>query len=195
MTTISVSPRATYLHIWIVISIVVVSAVLQSPAIAQKPIKIPMTADRWETKDNVEFSQADAYPLGVMKVNKGVAVLKEFGLPQWNDRVRCDSDGVNGSRDRLSPEGRRHLRGLLSAAPPELRRGCRLHAVCSADAWSAALGRLSSIPGTGPAEAGDMEPYQAGGFRTANEYLCEWRVGAHARHWTAGRGCIWKVDC
>jgi hypothetical protein len=63
-----------------VISFLVVSVFLQSPAMAQKPIKIPMTADRWETKDNVEFSQADGFPLGVMKVNKGVAVLKEFGF-------------------------------------------------------------------------------------------------------------------
>ena len=52
------------------ISFVVVSAVLQSPAIAQKPINIPMTADRWETKNKVEFSQADAYPLGVMKITR-----------------------------------------------------------------------------------------------------------------------------
>ena len=60
MTTISVSLRGTYLHIWMVISFVVVSVVLESAAMAQKSIKIPMTADRWETKDNVEFSQADA---------------------------------------------------------------------------------------------------------------------------------------
>ena len=88
MTTISVAPRATYSHIWGVISLVVVSAVLQSPAIAQKPIDIPMTADRWETKNNVEFSQADAYPLGVMKVNKGVAVLK--GLDFRNGTIEFD---------------------------------------------------------------------------------------------------------
>ena len=78
MTTISVARRAKHSPIWKVISFVVVSAVLQSPAIAQKPINIPMTADRWETKNNVEFSQADAYPLGVTKVNKGDAVLKGF---------------------------------------------------------------------------------------------------------------------
>jgi hypothetical protein len=80
MTTISVTLRGRYLHIWMVIFFVVVSVVLESSAMAQKPIKIPMTADRWETKDNVEFSQADGFPLGVMKVNKGVAVLKEFGF-------------------------------------------------------------------------------------------------------------------
>jgi hypothetical protein len=40
-----------------------------------------MTPDRWETreaKDVVEFAKDDSYPLGVMKVTKGVAVLKDF---------------------------------------------------------------------------------------------------------------------
>jgi hypothetical protein len=88
MTTKSVARRPTYSHICSVISIAVVSTVLQSPAMAQKPINIPMTADRWETKDNVEFSQADAYPLGVMKVSKGVAVLK--GLDFRNGTIEFD---------------------------------------------------------------------------------------------------------
>ena len=47
---------------------------------AQEPIKIPMSADKWETKDNVEFLQADAYPLGVMKVTKGVAIAKDINF-------------------------------------------------------------------------------------------------------------------
>jgi hypothetical protein len=47
-------------------------------AFAQEAIKIPMTADRWETKDNATFETDAAYPLGVMTVTKGVAVLKEF---------------------------------------------------------------------------------------------------------------------
>jgi hypothetical protein len=47
---------------------------------AQSPIHIPMTPDRWETKDNVEFSQSDAFPLGIMKVTRGVAVLKSLNF-------------------------------------------------------------------------------------------------------------------
>jgi hypothetical protein len=39
-----------------------------------------MTADRWETKGNAEFSSEDGFPLGVMKVNKGVAVLKDLAF-------------------------------------------------------------------------------------------------------------------
>ena len=52
----------------------------QSAALAQEPIKIPMTPDRWETKDNVKFETEDSYPLGVMTVTKGVAVLKDFNF-------------------------------------------------------------------------------------------------------------------
>jgi hypothetical protein len=47
---------------------------------ARQPIRIPMVADRWETKDNVEFSKAEGFPLGVMKVNKGDAVLKDLSF-------------------------------------------------------------------------------------------------------------------
>ena len=52
----------------------------QSAALAQEPIKIPMTPDRWETKDNVKFETEDSYPLGVMTVTKGVAILKDFNF-------------------------------------------------------------------------------------------------------------------
>jgi hypothetical protein len=44
------------------------------------PVKIPMTADRWEAKDNVTFAAEDGYPLGVMTVTKGVAILKDFNF-------------------------------------------------------------------------------------------------------------------
>lgn len=82
MKTTSVTPPVKHLRIWIAILFTLASVVLQLPVIAsaQKPIQIPMTADRWETKDNTEFSQADGFPLGVMTVNKGVAVLKEFAF-------------------------------------------------------------------------------------------------------------------
>ncbi len=54
------------------------SLLAQSKAIyAAEPMKIPMTADRWEAKDNVEFSQPDGFPLGAITVKKGVAVLKD----------------------------------------------------------------------------------------------------------------------
>jgi hypothetical protein len=49
-------------------------------AFAAEPIKIPMTADRWEAKDNVKFETEDGYPLGVMTVTRGVAVLKDFNF-------------------------------------------------------------------------------------------------------------------
>ena len=49
-------------------------------ALAAEPVKIPMTPDRWETKDNVKFDTEDGYPLGVMTVTKGVAILKDFSF-------------------------------------------------------------------------------------------------------------------
>lgn len=49
-------------------------------AFAEEPVKIPMTADRWETKDNASFANEDGYPLGVMTVTKGVAILKDFNF-------------------------------------------------------------------------------------------------------------------
>jgi hypothetical protein len=59
--------------------------VATEPAIAraQEPVKIPMTAERWQVRDGkdiVEFNQEDGYPLGVMKLVKGVAVLKDLGF-------------------------------------------------------------------------------------------------------------------
>jgi hypothetical protein len=49
-------------------------------ASAAEPIKVPLTADRWEAGDNVEFTQPDGYPLGVITVKKGSAVLKDLNF-------------------------------------------------------------------------------------------------------------------
>ena len=57
-----------------------IALMAQSAALAQEPMKIPMTADRWEAKDNVKFETEDSYPLGVMTVTKGVAVLRNFNF-------------------------------------------------------------------------------------------------------------------
>jgi hypothetical protein len=63
-----------------VFAIVVGLAVQSIMGLAPKPITIPMAADRWETKDNVEFSKAAGFPLGVMTVKKGVAILKDLSF-------------------------------------------------------------------------------------------------------------------
>jgi len=47
---------------------------------AAAPIQVPMTAERWEAKDNVEFSQPDGIALGAITVKKGVAVLKDVAF-------------------------------------------------------------------------------------------------------------------
>jgi len=67
-------------HVRIAVAAIFAALALAAPAMdwAQEPIKIPMTADRWETKDNASFETDPAYPLGVMTVTKSVAVLKDF---------------------------------------------------------------------------------------------------------------------
>jgi hypothetical protein len=59
-------------------AVAAVFLLITAGAFAQEPIKIPMTADRWESNENIKFEAADGYPLGVMTVSKGVAVLKDF---------------------------------------------------------------------------------------------------------------------
>jgi hypothetical protein len=82
MKTSTTAPRFKHLKVRMASVAAIAGCMLTSSevAFAQEAIKIPMTADRWEAKDNVEFVQEDAYPLGVMKVNKGVAVLKDLGF-------------------------------------------------------------------------------------------------------------------
>jgi len=45
-------------------------------ALAAEPITIPMTADRWQTKENAEFLQQLGFYHGLMRLNSGDAVLK-----------------------------------------------------------------------------------------------------------------------
>jgi hypothetical protein len=42
------------------------------------PITIPMTADRWQTKENAEFLRQLGFYHGLMRLNSGNAVLKDF---------------------------------------------------------------------------------------------------------------------
>jgi hypothetical protein len=46
------------------------------PGAAAEPISIPMTADRWQTKENAEFLRQLGFYHGLMRLNSGSAVLK-----------------------------------------------------------------------------------------------------------------------
>src|SRR5499427_5141455 len=48
-----------------------------SRAPAGDPIAIPMTADRWQTKENAEFLRQLGFFRGLMRLNSGTAALKE----------------------------------------------------------------------------------------------------------------------
>ena len=45
------------------------------PALA--PIAVPMTAERWQTKENAEFLRQLGFYRGLMRLNSGNAVLKD----------------------------------------------------------------------------------------------------------------------
>ena len=48
------------------------------PARGAEPLSIAMTADRWQSKGNVEFVRMEGFPLGLLRVNDGGAVLKNL---------------------------------------------------------------------------------------------------------------------
>lgn len=78
MKTSAFAPWARHIRLATAGATAVVLLLASAIASAQEAIKIPMTPDRWETKDNATFSTEDGYPLGVMTVTKGVAILKDF---------------------------------------------------------------------------------------------------------------------
>ena len=82
MKNFAAALRGTHLHTRMAMSaaIAVFALVPSTTTSAQEPIKIPMTADRWEAKDNATFSIEDGYPLGVMTVTRGEVVLKDFNF-------------------------------------------------------------------------------------------------------------------
>src|SRR5215469_18860264 len=45
---------------------------------AAEPITITMTADHWQTKENAEFFRQLGFYHGLMRLNSGDAVLKDF---------------------------------------------------------------------------------------------------------------------
>ena len=52
---------------------------------ASEPITIPMTADRWQTKENAEFLRQLGFYHGLMRLNSGNAVLKGIAASSWSD--------------------------------------------------------------------------------------------------------------
>jgi hypothetical protein len=56
------------------LSLIAVSA----SAYSAEAVKIPMTADRWDTVQTTTFTTDDTHPLGIMTVTRGDAVLKDL---------------------------------------------------------------------------------------------------------------------
>ena len=59
-----------------------------SGARAAEPITIPMTADRWQTKENAEFLRQLGFFHGLMRLNSGNAALK--GTTFGNGTIEFD---------------------------------------------------------------------------------------------------------
>jgi hypothetical protein len=62
---------------------------------AAEPITIPMTADRWQTKENAEFLQQLGFYHGLMRLNSGDAVLK--GIAFSDGTIEFDVDTIGRS--------------------------------------------------------------------------------------------------
>jgi hypothetical protein len=72
-----------------------------------EPITIPMTADRWQTKENAEFLRVQGFLHGLMRLNSGNAVLKDitFGDGTIEFDVNTVGRGAPGIAFRQPDEG------------------------------------------------------------------------------------------
>ena len=70
------------------------------------PIAIPMTADRWQTKENAEFLRQLGFYHGLMRLNSGTAVLKDttFGDGTIEFDVETIGRGMPGIAFRLKDD-------------------------------------------------------------------------------------------
>src|SRR5580765_2594909 len=83
--------------------------VLLALPIAQgaQPITIPMTADRWQTKENAEFLRQLGFYHGLMRLNSGNAVLKDVTFADGTIEfdVNAIGRGMPGIAFRQQDEG------------------------------------------------------------------------------------------
>ena len=70
------------------------------------PIAIPMTADRWQTKENAEFLRQLGFYRGLIRLNSGTAVLKDttFGDGTIEFDVETIGRGMPGIAFRLKDD-------------------------------------------------------------------------------------------
>jgi len=71
------------------------------------PIAIPMTADRWQAKENAEFLRQPGFPRGLMRLNSGTAVLKDITFSDGTIEfdVNTIARGAPGIAFRQQDEG------------------------------------------------------------------------------------------
>ncbi len=118
---------------------------------AAEPIPNTMTADRWQTKENVEFFRQLGLYHGLMRLNSGDAVLKDITFSDGTIEFDFNTigRGAPGVAFRQQDEGNFELLHLrLDPACPAFRACIQL---CAADSWHPAMGPLSAISNAGAA--------------------------------------------
>src|SRR5262245_299849 len=101
-----------------------------SRAEAAEPITIPMTADRWQTKENAEFLRQLGFFHGLMRLNSGTAVLK--GVTFSDGTIEFDVNtigrGAPGIAFRQQDEGNFELLYLRPDPACPAFRACMQYA-------------------------------------------------------------------
>lgn len=93
---------------------------------AAEPIAIPMTADRWQTKENAEFLRELGFYHGLMRLNSGDAVLKSVTFSDGTIEfdVNTIGRGAPGIAFRQEDEGNFELLYLRPDAACPAFRAC-----------------------------------------------------------------------
>ena len=78
-----------------------------SRAPAAAPIAVPMTAERWQTKENAEFVRQLGFYRGLMRLNSGNAVLKDTTFSDGTIEFDVNTIGRGSPGIAFSAAGRR----------------------------------------------------------------------------------------
>src|ERR1051326_315644 len=112
---------------------------------------VAMTAERWQTRDNAEYLRELGFYHGLMRLNSGNAVLKDFtfgdGTIEFD--VLTIGRGAPGIAFRQQDEANFEL--LYLRPDPNCPAFPGLHPICAADPWRTVVGLLSAIRKPGAA--------------------------------------------
>ena len=143
----------------------------RAPAVA--PIAVPMTADRWQTKENAEFLRQLGFFHGLMRLNSGNAVLKDTTFSDGTIEFDVNTIGRGSPGIAFRQQDDDNFELLYLQARSSVSGLPGVHAVCASDTWRPAVGSLSAIPNSGAAPRERMESHQDGRVRPSDERVRE----------------------